>query len=92
MENQINSLIQQAFTYIQNKNFAASKQLLKNVLQLKPNDFNAHNLIVVIYTKEGKTKECIEYLKKALKIDSNNEIANYNMVNALMLDNQHLQI
>ena len=91
MQNQINSLIQQAFTYIQNKNFAASKQLLKNVLQLKPNDFNAHNLLSVIYTEEGKTKECIEHLKKALKIEPNNGIANYNMANALMLDNRHSQ-
>ena len=91
MQNHINQLIQQAFTYIQNRNFEASEKLLKNVIQLKPNDFNANNLLGVIYTEQGKPDECIWHLKKALKLEPNNVSTNYNMANALMLKYQHSQ-
>ena len=91
MQNHINQLIQQAFTYIQNGNFEASEKLLKNVIQLKPNDFNANNLLGVIYTEQGKPDECIWHLKKALKLEPNNVSTNYNMANALMLKYQHSQ-
>ena len=91
MQNHIDQLIQQAFGYIQNGNFDASEQLLKNVIQQKPNDFNANNLLGVIYIEKGMPDECISHLKKALKIEPNNASANYNMANALMLKEQHSQ-
>ena len=91
MQNRINQLIQQAFSFIQNGNFDTSEQLLKNVIQLKPNDFNANNLLGVIYIEKGMPDECISHLKKALKIEPNNASANYNMANALMLKEQHSQ-
>jgi predicted O-linked N-acetylglucosamine transferase (SPINDLY family) len=91
MQNHIDQLIQQAFGYIQNGNFDASEPLLKNVIQLKPKDFNANNLLGVIYIEKGMPDECISHLKKALKIEPNNASANYNMANALMLKEQHSQ-
>ncbi len=91
MQNHIDRLIQQAFSYIQNGNFDASEGLLKNVIQQKPNDFNANNLLGVIYIEKGMPDECISHLKKALKIEPNNASTNYNMANALMLKEQHSQ-
>ena len=91
MQNHIDRLIQQAFSYIQNGNFDASEGLLKNVIQLKPNDFNANNLLGVIYIEKNMPDACISHLKKALKIEPNNASTNYNMANALMLKEQHSQ-
>jgi tetratricopeptide (TPR) repeat protein len=91
MQNHIDRLIQEAFSYIQNGNFDASEGLLKNVIQLKPNDFNANNLLGVIYIEKNMPDACISHLKKALKIEPNNASTNYNMANALMLKEQHSQ-
>ena len=91
MQNHIDQLIQQAFGFIQNGDFDASEQLLKNVIQLKPHDFNANNLLGVIYIEKGMPDECISHLKKALKIEPNNASTNYNMANAFMLKEQHSQ-
>ena len=71
------SLIQEAFLLFQKNKFKDSLEICLKILKNDHDNYDANNLIGVIYFKTKKFNESAIYLKKVIKINPN-KIEAYN--------------
>jgi len=83
MSLQLNSFIHQAIEYVQTENFDEAEALLKQVLQVQPQSFDALHITGVIYVLQKKHVEAAELFKKAIEVNPGSGVAHFNLATAL---------
>ncbi|WP_211443682.1 tetratricopeptide repeat protein [Collimonas humicola] len=73
------NIIQQAYRDFQNGNTRQAEQVLKNILQSKPADFDALHILGVIYAATGQRPAAIGLFQKALALDAGNVSLHYKL-------------
>jgi len=63
----------------QNKDFIKAKKLLKEVIDIQPNNVSALNNLGTACKELGEIKNAVDYFKKVIQIDPNNTNAYYNL-------------
>ncbi len=83
MTPQTQALIGQAIQFLQNGSPDKAEFILKKILESQNNNFPALEILGLIKGSQGKHTECAEYLKKAVRINPNNPVSQYNLAKAL---------
>jgi protein O-GlcNAc transferase len=83
MFHQINSLMQQAFQYFEKGNYDEAGKILTYVLNMQSKNFDALHLKGIILGIQNKPKEAQQYFKKAVKINPENILLNFNYAKSL---------
>jgi Tfp pilus assembly protein PilF len=76
---QINSLLQNAINNFKRNNFIEAKILLLKILDIEPKNFDALNIIGVIYGNENDHLKALNFFKKAQKIRPDFNLINFNL-------------
>lgn len=84
MSQQIIFLLQQSLHYIHEVNFESAALLLKQILKIQPNHFEALRLMAVIAAQMGRNDEALELIEKSLKANKRNGISHSNKGNILL--------
>jgi tetratricopeptide (TPR) repeat protein len=91
MSKYIDTLFQQAIQHFEQGSFSNVKNLLNNVLLIKPNHFDALHMMGVVLGIENQHKEALIFFNKALKINPLNSYINFNLAKALSETGNDLQ-
>ncbi len=83
MSNQINLLLQQAIDNFAKGNLNQTIVLLSHILRMQPKNFHALHLMGICLGMENKHLEALSFLTKAVKINSSDSDANFNLAKAL---------
>lgn len=83
MNHQIHSLLQQAVQCFQDKNLTGAANLLSKVLQVQPKNFDALHILGVVKGLQNDPREAKRLLQLAVKIDSKNNFAHFNLAKSL---------
>jgi predicted O-linked N-acetylglucosamine transferase (SPINDLY family) len=90
MSPQLQSILQQAFTYTEQANFSQAKPLFEYILKILPKNFDALHAMGFICGIENNHQEAFNYSLRALKIKPNDLEANINCAKALQAIGKHL--
>ena len=82
MNFQTNSFLQDAIHNIKINNFAVAKIILLKVLDIEPFNFDALNILGVIFGQENNHIEALNFFKKAQQIKPYNNLINFNLAKA----------
>ncbi len=82
-KNSHNELFEAALYNFHNGNFSEAILLLRKILKIKPNDFDALHVMGVIYGIENEHREANYYFKKAIKLNPDNSFVNFNYAKSL---------
>jgi predicted O-linked N-acetylglucosamine transferase (SPINDLY family) len=80
---QSNYLLQEAIKSFESKNFTKAKTLLLKILSIETQNFDALNLVGVIFGIDNNHVEALNFFKKAQKIRPDNNLINFNLAKAL---------
>ena len=82
MHHQINQLMAGAIQSFQSSNLDQAEQISRQVLKIQSNHFDALHLLGVVRGLKNQSDEALEFFRKALKIDPNNSLLNFNIAKA----------
>lgn len=85
---QIPALIQRAVQHFQQGELTPAAQLLRQVLDAQPRNFDALHILGVIQAMGGHRSEAIELFRKALSVHKNNNFLQFNLAKALSENGQ----
>jgi protein O-GlcNAc transferase len=84
MNPQLNFMLQQAIQAFQNNHLERADSILKKVLQADSKNLAALHILGLIKASQGKFKEAIELLTKAVRINPNEASIQYNLAKAMV--------
>ena len=85
----IQSLLNQAFTCVNNGNLSQAEGICKEIIKLSPNTSECFNILGIIYQERGLLDEAITILYKAIKLESSNTNALFNLGTVLGQKGEH---
>src|ERR1700722_9880604 len=80
---QLSSTFQRAFAFHQQGLFDDAQSLYDEILKVQPNNFDALHLSGVIAAQTGNPRGAVQWIDKALEVDSRNAGAHFNRGSAL---------
>ena len=83
MEKSLETIVNELYTYYQNKNYIEAENLAKLITVQFPENIFAWRVLGLVLKKNGKISESLFANKKSVKLDPNNMETHYNLGNTL---------
>ena len=83
MEKSLETIVNELYTYYQNKNYIEAENLAKLITVQFPENIFAWRVLGLVLKKNGKISESLFANQKSVKLDPNNMETHYNLGNTL---------